>query len=118
MPTEKPRVTFTISQERLSEVEAYRFDNKFKNQTQAILSLIEKGLSDFNKENPPSTTEAAPGEEVREEIIRLAGKLSEEQKDLFLALLRLTAARNQGLPAADLVSAGEAALKAEHQSPT
>lgn len=45
MPTEKPRVTFTISQERLSEVEAYRFENKFKNQTQAILSLLEKGLS-------------------------------------------------------------------------
>lgn len=50
MPTEKPRVTFTISQERLSEVEAYRFDNKIKNQTQAILSLIDKGLSGLESE--------------------------------------------------------------------
>lgn len=47
MPTEKPRVTFTISKERLSELEAYQHDNKIKNQTQAILSLIERGLSDF-----------------------------------------------------------------------
>lgn len=47
MPTEKPRVTFTISKERLLELETYQHDNKIKNQTQAILSLIEKGLSDF-----------------------------------------------------------------------
>ena len=44
MPTDKPRVTFTISEEKLAQVDAYRFDGKFKNQTQAILSLIEKGL--------------------------------------------------------------------------
>lgn len=70
MPTEKPRVTFTISQERLSEVEAYRFNNKFKNQTQAILSLIDKGLSGIKKENSPDATEAAPGEEHLVELYR------------------------------------------------
>lgn len=61
MPTEKPRVTFTISQERLSEVEAYRFDNKIKNQTQAILSLIDKGLSGFSEheEKAPSLSDEA-----------------------------------------------------------
>jgi len=61
MPTAKPRVTFTISKERLSELEAYQHDNKIKNQTQAILSLIEKGLSDFEtrkKETPLYTSEA------------------------------------------------------------
>lgn len=68
--------------------------------------------------NSPSTAEAAPGEELQREVIRLAGKLSAEQRDLLLALLRLTAARNQGLSAADLVSAGEAALKSELQNPT
>lgn len=47
MPTDKPRVTFAISEEKLTELEKYRFENKIKNQTQAILSLIEKGLSDF-----------------------------------------------------------------------
>ncbi len=59
MPTEKPRVTFTISQEKLDKVDAYRFDNKFKNQTQAILSLIEKGLADLEqKETSPFSSEA------------------------------------------------------------
>ena len=47
MPTEKPRVTFTLSQEKLDLVNNYRFDNRFKNQTQAILSLIDKGLDDY-----------------------------------------------------------------------
>lgn len=66
----------------------------------------------------PGTTEVVPGEELQQEIIRLAGNLSPELQDLFLAILRLIAARNQGLPVADLVSAGEAALKAESQNPT
>ncbi len=66
MPTDKPRVTFTISQERLSEVEAYRFDNKIKNQTQAILSLIEKGLSSISKEeNSPETEKSVPVENLQ-----------------------------------------------------
>lgn len=47
VPTEKPRVTFTISKEKLSELETYQHKNKIKNQTQAVLSLIEKGLSAF-----------------------------------------------------------------------
>lgn len=78
MPTQKPRVTFTISQERLSEVEAYRFDNKFKNQTQAILSLIEKGLSKIDRENSPSTDESVPGEE---QLVNLYRELNEEGQE-------------------------------------
>lgn len=66
----------------------------------------------------PDTTEVAPGNELEREIIRLAGNLSDEQKDFFLALLRLIAARNQGLSAAELVSVGEATIKAGHHSST
>lgn len=87
----------------------------------SILDLYTSNESEKSKtllKNSPSADESAPGEELQREIIRLAGKLSPEQTDLFLALLRLTAARNQGLPAADLVSAGEAALKSELQNPT
>ena len=50
MPTKKPRVTFTISEEQLSLVEDFQFSNKIKNQTQAILQLIDKGLEDFSVE--------------------------------------------------------------------
>lgn len=61
MPTEKPRITFAISKEKLEELETYRFENRIKNQTQAILALIEKGLSDFEgeaKETPLYSSEA------------------------------------------------------------
>lgn len=56
MPTKKPRVTFAISEEQLAIVEAYQQENKLKNQSKAIIALIEKGLSDFlpqDKENFP-----------------------------------------------------------------
>jgi len=70
------------------------------------------------KKISPSTDTSALGEDLRQEIIHLAGNLLPEQQDLFLALLRLTAAKNQGLPVADLVTVGEAALKSELQNPT
>ena len=44
MPTEKPRVTITMSEEQLREVDQYRFDHRMKNQTQAIISLVRSGL--------------------------------------------------------------------------
>ena len=59
MPTEKPRVTFTLSQEKLDLVNNYRFDNRFKNQTQAILSLIDKGLDDYMSKKAPSLPDEA-----------------------------------------------------------
>lgn len=61
MPTEKPRVTFTISKEQLSELESYRFEHRYKNQTQAILSLIDKGLSDLEtgSKKAPSYSDGA-----------------------------------------------------------
>lgn len=60
MPTDKPRVTFTVSQDTLDKIDDYRFRNKSKNQTQAILSLIEKGLSNYEKENPSDSDESEP----------------------------------------------------------
>lgn len=48
MPTEKPRVTITISEEQLKQVDDYRYSNKMKNQTQAILSLVKKGLDSID----------------------------------------------------------------------
>ena len=51
MPTDKPRVTFTVDQYTLSKIDEYRLENNSKNQTQAILALIEKGLSDYECTN-------------------------------------------------------------------
>lgn len=61
MPTNKPRVTFTISPEQLLDLETYQHENRIKNQTQAVLSLIEKGIAGYQKETktaPPYTEEA------------------------------------------------------------
>ena len=62
MPTSKPRVTFTISEQDLKRVDDYRFENKLKNQTQAILDLISKGLDSLdipvNKKGPALSGEA------------------------------------------------------------
>lgn len=61
MPTERPRVTFAINPDQLKKLEEYRFNNRIKNQTQAILSLIDKGLSDLegDSKKAPSISDGA-----------------------------------------------------------
>lgn len=44
MPTQKPRVTITMTPEQIKDIEKYWKSKEKKNQTQAILDLIEKGL--------------------------------------------------------------------------
>ncbi len=46
MPTNKPRVTITMTEQELGAIEDYQYFNNKKNQTQAILDLIRKGLDD------------------------------------------------------------------------
>lgn len=58
MPTEKPRGTITMPEDRLKQIEDYRFDNKIRNQTQATLDLLQKGMGvverRYKKENAPT----------------------------------------------------------------
>lgn len=70
MPTKKPRVTFALSEEELEVIDKYRFDNRLKNQTQAILSLISLGLSSL----APSTS-----------VDRISNGLSAEDRELIEA---------------------------------
>lgn len=84
MPTEKPRVTFTVSPETLEKIEEYRFSNKSKNQTQAILSLIEKGLSAYGP-----TTKKAPSD-LSEEAMKVAkdyGALDQPGKNVVRVVI-------------------------------
>ena len=86
------RHTFAISKEKLAQLEAYRYDNKIKNQTQAILSLINKGLSalesekDCEIENSPSIAEAIPGGNAQklEALASALDQLNEEGQDKLL----------------------------------
>lgn len=49
MPTEKPRLTITVSDEERRQIEEYWHRHKLKNQTQAILSLVRIGLDEVNR---------------------------------------------------------------------
>ena len=71
MPTEKPRITITMSNEQLERIDEYRYSGRLKNQTQAILSLIEKGYDALT-----SDTSAAPTSKktpsISDEAMRMA----------------------------------------------
>lgn len=59
MPTNKPRVTITMTEQELDAIENYQYYYNKKNQTQAILDLIRKGLDE---------AEAASTEISKEEL--------------------------------------------------
>ena len=102
MPTERPRVTITVTEEQLREIEEYRYGNKMKNQTQAILSLVRAGLDESERrENEgvkkASDTAKSETEAVREETVQAfkfalgkAGLLNEDQdlSDVDLEFLK------------------------------
>nr|DAU38990.1 MAG TPA: nickel responsive regulator [Herelleviridae sp.] len=44
MPTDKPRFTITMDDDLLQRIDEFKFSNRYKNQTQAVIALIEKGI--------------------------------------------------------------------------
>ena len=54
MPTEKPRLTFTASEDLKDQINEYQFTQRIKNQSQAIISLINKGMDVINQEHEKS----------------------------------------------------------------
>lgn len=50
MPTQNPRITFTVSEELMEKIDEYRFEHRMKNQTQAIVSLLNRGLAELTGE--------------------------------------------------------------------
>lgn len=105
MPTNKPRVTFALSQGQLERLEDYRIDQRIKNQSQAILSLIEKGLSDIEKsgtafEEPPEEKRKLDelvkkyrlldpyGKEAVDGVLDVESRRCEEERQKQAAILR------------------------------
>ena len=56
MPTEKPRFSLSIPQELLNRIDQYRFDNHIRNQTKAVVALLEIGLTSLGI-TPPAPQE-------------------------------------------------------------
>ena len=47
MPTDKPRFTITVDPALMQEIEDYRYHHRIKNQTQAVISLMQRGLKEI-----------------------------------------------------------------------
>lgn len=79
MPTKKPRVTFTLTQEELDRIDDFRFAAKMKNQTQAILKLIELGLAEMGAvDSSPETKKAPSMTDEAKELLELYNELNPE----------------------------------------
>ena len=81
MPTDKPRITFAVDEALLELVESYKAENNCKNLSQAILSLLGKGL-DIEEARPTLSDEAV---KVGERF----DNLSDEGKRLALGFFAL-----------------------------
>ncbi len=49
MSTDKPRSSITFDEELFKRLEDYRFENRCKNRSQAVVELVRKGLDDYDK---------------------------------------------------------------------
>lgn len=56
MPTKMPRVTFSLPTVLHSKIVDFQHENRCKNQTQAILSLIEKGFESIKSSEEHSVS--------------------------------------------------------------
>lgn len=67
MPTDKPRFTITVDPELLQQIEDFRYTHRIKNQTQAVISLMELGLQEIIK-NIPVQQASAPNPYAADEV--------------------------------------------------
>lgn len=44
MPTDKPRIMVTLSEEMYQEIEDFRFENRFQSRSEAVLFLLRRAL--------------------------------------------------------------------------
>lgn len=82
MPTERPRITITMSEDQLERVKEFQYSNRM-NQTQAILHLIQRGFSEMEKQIE-STEEKNAASEPVDTVSEAAIK---EQVSILTALL-------------------------------
>ena len=69
MPTNRPRVTITFTDDDLKWIEDYRWQHRSKNLTQAVISLIRVGMDEVTKGKAPTAESAAEAEET-DRIVR------------------------------------------------
>lgn len=60
MPTDKPRFTITLDQELVDRINNYKYSHRMKNQNQAVVSLIEKGMDSLTSDQPQIKSSPTP----------------------------------------------------------
>lgn len=70
MPTEKPRVTITVSEDQLKEIEDYRFSRKLRSQTQAINDLVRAGLEELKRQEAEKIEKASSSIQPEPEAVK------------------------------------------------
>ena len=98
MPTDKPRITFMVEDEVLEKITDYRHTNRIKNQSQAIIKLIELGLEleeaqlKNELQQPDGQADAVshgePLSAIEQELIELYRSFNALGQELALSTLR------------------------------
>lgn len=81
MPTENPRITFTVSEEMKDQINEYQFNNRIKNQSQAILSLIKVGMDSLENESKSSSDNSSQDNSGSSEILYLSRPTGDVKAD-------------------------------------
>lgn len=100
MATEKPRITVTLSEEIMEQVDNYRFEHRIKTQSRALNELISLGIAKLN-------ADFAGGEEPVTE-----DGLTEEESE-FMSIFDDLSPSNQRL----LIGIGALILQEQQTSP-
>lgn len=85
MPTMNPRITFTVSEELMGKIDEYRFQHRLRNQTQAIVSLINMGLESVTGRNAQPTPKFSE-EEVQ--LLELYNHTEPMYRDVAVKIMR------------------------------
>lgn len=67
MATDKPRFSVTFTDDSFRKIQKYKEENNISTQSKAVARLVELAIGEIESERstkkPPSTAEAAPGED-------------------------------------------------------
>lgn len=72
MPTNKPRFMVTVSDELHQQIDNYRFENRCRSQTEAVIQLMERGLAVLQGDSA--------GNEATKKEPTLLGELTEKER--------------------------------------
>lgn len=72
MPTDKPRFTITMENRLFDQIENFKFNRRYKNQTKAVIALIEKGLDAVAADDPEVAEAIKSAPSLSGEAMKLA----------------------------------------------